>query len=139
LQATSSLRLPDVQGVSYGQDACMSTEEGTPMTTNTDSIALRLAGVDEAHVVRGLAELDDAPGLEGPVLLALIEGHAVTALSLDDGRAVGDPVVPTTEAIALLGLRAAHLSGGRTPDRRGWRTPRGRRGRILRPLRPRVA
>jgi hypothetical protein len=47
------------------------------------SIELRPARVDEAHVVRRLAALDEAPALEGQVLLALVDGDAVAALSLN--------------------------------------------------------
>jgi hypothetical protein len=109
------------------------------MTTKNDSIALRLAGVDEDHVIRRLAELDDTAPLEGRVLLALIEGNAVAALSLEDGRAVADPFVPTAGVLALLRLRAAHLSARSAPDRRGRGTRRRGPRRVLRAVRPRVA
>jgi hypothetical protein len=91
----------------------------------TQTVALRLTRADEAHVVGRLAELDDAPRLEGQALLALIDGEAVAALSLEDGRVVANPFVRTEDAVALLRLRARHL----------WGLPRRRR---LRPkLRPR--
>ena len=91
---------------------------------HSPTVALRLARADEAHLVRRLAALDDAPSLEGQVLLALADGEAVAALSLHDGRAVANPFVLTQEAVALLRLRAKHLSGTRA--RRRW-------GAILRP------
>lgn len=84
------------------------------------TVALRPADPDEAHVVRRLAALDDAPALEGQTLLAIIDGEAVAALSLEDGRVVANPFVRTHDAVALLRLRAAHLKGGRRP-RRWWR------------------
>lgn len=85
---------------------------------NAPVVALRLAGADGGHVVRDLAALDDAPALEGQVLLALIDGEAVAALSLRDGRVVANPFVHTDAAVGLLRLRAEHVSGRRA--RRRW-------------------
>jgi hypothetical protein len=90
------------------------------------AIELRLLGAHEGHLARRLAALDDAPGLEGEVLVALIGGRAVAALSLADRRVVADPFIPTTEPVALLQLRAAQLSA--TGPRR-----------VRRVLRPRLA
>lgn len=87
------------------------------------AVALRLAHDDDDHLVRRLAALDDAPTPEGPVLLALVNGDAVAAMSLLDGRVVANPFVPTTDAVALLRLRADHLAG---PE------PRRSRGILLR-------
>jgi hypothetical protein len=74
--------------------------------------------------VRRLAALDEAQALEGPVLLAIIDGDPVAALSLDDQRMVADPFAATIEARALLRLRAAQLASGRRRRRRRWRLPR---------------
>jgi hypothetical protein len=93
----------------------------------TGVVALRLADQDEATVVSELAALDDAPVLEGEVLLALIDGKAIAGLSLRDRRVVATPFVPTSQAVALLQLRADQLLG----------RPRRRRLRVL--LRPRLA
>ena len=71
-------------------------------------------------MVRRLAALDDAPVLEGQSLLALIDGEAVAALSLEDGRVVSNPFVRTEDAVALLNLRAEHLKGV-SRRRRWWR------------------
>lgn len=87
---------------------------------NAPGVVLRLSGGDEGHVVRDLAALDDASALEGEVLLALVDGEAVAALSLRDGRVVANPFVHTEAAVALLRLRAQHVSGRRT--RRRWPT-----------------
>jgi hypothetical protein len=101
--------------------------EPVAVAVESPTIALRLAVCDENDAVRRLAELDEAPHLHGEVLLALIDGEAVAALALSDGRIVADPFVRTNEAVALLRLRARHLRGGR-------------QGRRLRALpRPRVA
>ncbi|MDQ6605157.1 MAG: hypothetical protein M3Z06_01245, partial [Actinomycetota bacterium] len=82
------------------------------------AIELRLAHVAEAHALTRLAALDDAPELEGPVLLALIDGEAQAGLSLHDGRVVANPFVRTGEAVALLRVRAAALPDAQTPGHR---------------------
>jgi hypothetical protein len=87
-------------------------------------VALRQAQPDESAVVSRLAALDDAPALSGPVLLAVVDGEAVAALSLDDGRVVANPFLHTEAAVGLLRLRARHLSVTR---------PRRRLRTILRP------
>jgi hypothetical protein len=79
------------------------------------AIELRLAHAAETHVLTRLAALDDAPELEGQVLLALIDGVAQAGLSLRDGRIVANPFVRTHEAVALLRLRAAHSTDARVP------------------------
>jgi hypothetical protein len=86
------------------------------------TVELRLADAGEAGVVRRLASLDDAPELEGPVLLALLDGDAVAGLSLHDRRVVANPFVAADEAVALLRLRAEHMSGAsaRRRRRRRW-------------------
>jgi hypothetical protein len=84
---------------------------------------LRLAEAGDARVVARLADLDSAPELEGPVLLALLDGDAVAGMSLRDGRVVADPFVPASQAVALLRLRAEHLAGARV-RRRLRRLPR---------------
>ena len=82
------------------------------------AVSLRLAAPDEADLVERLSALDDAPALEGRVLLALIDDDAIAALSLHDGRVVANPFVWTDHAVALLRLRAEHLVGGRKRSRR---------------------
>jgi hypothetical protein len=91
------------------------------------AIELRLLGTDEAGFVRRLAALDDAPALDGQVLVAIMGGQAVAALSLHDQRVVANPFIPTSEAVTLLRLRAAQLS---SPARRALRFPRVRRARL---------
>jgi hypothetical protein len=81
------------------------------ITTSPDStLALRLAGPDDATAVRRLAALDDAPPLGGPVLLALLDGTAIAAMSLRDGRVAADPFRPTADVVRLLALRARQLT-----------------------------
>ena len=81
-------------------------------STQAATVALRPAGVDDAEAVHLLAELDDAPMLDGEdVLLALLDGQVVAALSLRDGRVVANPFVRTADAVALLRARAKQLTG----------------------------
>jgi hypothetical protein len=86
-------------------------------------IALRRAGDDELADVARLAALDSARPLDGDVLVALVDGRLVAAISLDDGRVIADPLAPTTEARALLHTRATQLA--QTPQR-PWRRFRPR-------------
>jgi hypothetical protein len=90
---------------------------------HSSTVALRAAHADDAGVVRRLADLDTSPPLRGDVLLALIDGEAVAAVSLCDGRVVANPFVPTTDTVTLLALRASQLSGPGARRRRG-RVPR---------------
>jgi hypothetical protein len=75
------------------------------------TVALRMAERDEAAMIRRLAALDDAPALEGPVLLALIDGEAVAAISVLDRRVVANPFLSTRDLVQLLRMRAEHIAG----------------------------
>ena len=77
------------------------------------SIELRLARADEDRVLHRLAQLDDAPDLDGEALVALIDGEAIAALSLWDRRVVANPFVRTEHAVTLLRIQADHLFGRR--------------------------
>jgi hypothetical protein len=74
-------------------------------------IELRLVQSGHDAAASQLAALDDAAELEGPALVAFMDGDPVAATSLCDGRVVADPFVATTEAVSLLRLRAEHLAG----------------------------
>ena len=77
--------------------------------SHNNTLALRVADADEAPVVRRLAALDDSPPLDGEVLLALVDGQAVAAVSLDDGRVVANPFLPTADTVTLLSRRLNFL------------------------------
>jgi hypothetical protein len=81
-------------------------------------VELRFAGADDADDARRIAALDDAAELEYPVLLAKLDGDPVAAMSLSDGRVVANPFLRTADVVALLRLRAEHLSGDGKPSRR---------------------
>ncbi len=94
------------------------------MTTSNDStLAIRLSHADQEPALRRLADLDDAPPLQGQVLIALVDGEPIAAASLSDGRAIANPFLPTEDLLVLLSLRARQLLPRRTP-RRPWRVPR---------------
>jgi hypothetical protein len=95
-----------------------------PARRSGPTVELRPARPDDAAITRRLAALDDAPELEGPVLLAIVDGEAVAALSVDDGRVVANPFVATAHAVSLLRLRADHLSSVSSRRRRRLRVPR---------------
>ena len=80
---------------------------------STASIELRLARADESPVLHRLAQLDDAPDLDGDALMALIDGDPIAALSLSDRRVIANPFVRTEHAVNLLRIQADHLFGRR--------------------------
>lgn len=112
-------------GVEHAADLSATTERphATPSSSGKRSaptIELRLARAPETNVVHWLAELDSAPELTGEVVIALVNGDAVASLSLLDQRVVANPFVPTREAVALLRLRAKHLSAPTRRKSRGF-------------------
>ncbi|HSC02503.1 MAG TPA: hypothetical protein VLC49_04265 [Solirubrobacteraceae bacterium] len=98
------------------------------MTTSNDhTLAIRIADDDDdARAVLRLAALDDARPLQGQILLALVDGEAVAATSLSDGRVVANPFRRTADTVTLLSLRAAQLVGRPARRRRPRRLPRMR-------------
>jgi hypothetical protein len=72
---------------------------------------------DHAAIER-LAALDSASPPRGSVLVAEADSRMLAALPLGSGRPIADPFEPTAEAVALLELRAAQLSGRREASRR---------------------
>ena len=109
-------------------DASRSAVDPVEERAQTPVIAIRMAGPDEAGVIACLAALESGRPLEGDVLVAVVDGKLVAAVSLSDGRVVADPFLPTKEARVLLETRAAQLVS--------W--PRRRR-RPKRRFRPRFA
>src|ERR1700728_2169229 len=94
----------------------MTTTTAAPaLELYTPVIALRVAQADERHLVERLAALDDAPSLDGRVLVAFVDGEAVAALSLYDGRVVANPFRSTEHAVELL-----HVHAQSHPRRRHW-------------------
>jgi hypothetical protein len=72
-------------------------------------IAIRRARDSDMALLHDLAEVDSAAPLEGPALVAVVEGRICAALALDGKRVVADPFLPTAPAVELLRLRVAQL------------------------------
>jgi hypothetical protein len=81
-----------------------------------NSLTIRMATASDDGALERLAELDSAPVLSGPVLVAEVGGELWAAISLDDHQLVGDPFRPTGELQWLLVERARQLrTKGRHP------------------------
>lgn len=70
-------------------------------------IAIRPALPSDRRALTHLAELDSAPALLGPVLVAEVDGRIVAAHGIRSGAQVADPFVHTAELLKLLELHAA--------------------------------
>lgn len=101
-------------GGRHGAERPGTDERTHAIGRGSPTIELRFPYPNEARDVRRLAELDSSPALTGQVVIALINGDAVAGMSLLDQHVVANPFVPTREAVALLRLRAEHLSGAPT-------------------------
>ena len=89
------------------------------------AVAIRRARDTDVPLLHDLAALDSRRPLQGPVLVAVVEGRIWAAIGIDDHRVVADPFLPTAPAVELLALRVTQL---RAAD-----------GRPARRLRPRWA
>jgi hypothetical protein len=74
----------------------------------TAPITIRQSSEADQRVLRELAELDSAPPIAGPVLMAVRNDRPVAAISLDGRREIADPFLRTRELIELL--RAARAA-----------------------------
>lgn len=89
------------------------THEAKPPAARGGDVMQRVAsGADETLLAR-LAVLDRSRTPAEPVLLTLLEGEPVAALSLIDGTHVSDLFRQTVDLIDLLRARARQLQGGR--------------------------
>lgn len=87
-----------------------------------NAVTLRLAvAIQDDQAIGRLAALDDSRIPAAPVLLALVDGMPLAALSLTDGRLIADPFHRTAHLVDLLRARARQLKRmGRM--RRRWRS-----------------
>ena len=74
----------------------------------TSPITIRKSSDGDQRPLRELAELDSAPPIAGPVLIAELDERPVAAISLDGRREIADPFVRTLELVELL--RAARAA-----------------------------
>ena len=78
-----------------------------------DSYVMRLATEYDADDLRRLAALDSARPLTGEVLIGEIDGVLAAARSLETGRTIADPFMPTGRLAVYLRVRAAGLDAVR--------------------------
>jgi hypothetical protein len=76
-----------------------------------EAVLMRRATAADAARVRELAYLDDRRLPAGPFLVTELGGEIVAALSLGSGTVVADPFRRTSDAVAMLRLRAAQVGG----------------------------
>jgi hypothetical protein len=74
------------------------------------AVTIRWATPEDARSVEIVADLDDAPVPQGPLLLAFAGDELWVALSLSTGAAVADPFRPSAEVAALVRERARQLT-----------------------------
>ena len=88
-------------------------------------IVVRTARPDDRSRLSRLAELDSAyRPLAEPVLVAEVDGEVRAAMAVAGGGAIADPFHNTSDAVALLELRAKTLRSTAAPRRRGLRRRR---------------
>ena len=78
-----------------------------------DTSVIRLATKADADDLRRLAALDSARPLTGRILIGEIDGVPAAARSLETGRTIADPFLPTARLSTYLRLRAAGLEAAR--------------------------
>lgn len=86
-------------------------------------ISIRPGRPEDAARLVLLAQLDSARPLQGPVLVAHVDGEPWAAIGLGDGRAIADPFRQSAGAVRLLRVRAAQLEAELRPRRSrraGW-------------------
>jgi hypothetical protein len=92
-------------------------------------VVIRRARDSDMPLLHDIAELDSAVPLDGPVLVAVVDGHIWAAIGLDSRRVVADPFLPSGAAVELLRLRVEQLRvGAGRPPRRA--LPRWIAGRV---------
>jgi hypothetical protein len=79
------------------------------MHSQLHEMVLRADRPTDESTLRRLAALDSTRPLQGPALVAEVDGRAVAAIGLADGRVVADPFVKTAEVVELLKVRAGRM------------------------------
>jgi hypothetical protein len=80
---------------------------------HTESIEIRMLGLEDGAAVARLAQLDTADAPPSPLLGAIVEDRLVAAHSLPTGESIADPFRHTAQIRSLLRERAGQVSGGR--------------------------
>jgi hypothetical protein len=101
----------------------------THIPAGESTVVIRLATPADVDDLRRLAALDSARALLGTVLVAQSDGEIRAAYSVEEGRAIADPFLPTAGLVELLKARTELL-------RAGAERPRGARRLRLAAARP---
>lgn len=80
------------------------------MYSQLHEMVLRADRPADQSALRRLAALDSTRPIEGPALVAEVEGRPVAAIGIEDGRVVADPFERTADVVELLRLRAGRLN-----------------------------
>jgi hypothetical protein len=81
-----------------------------------DTLVIRRAGPADGKPLERLAQLDSSLPLDGPVLLAEVDGEICAARSLATGETIADPFQRTYHLRALLSARAEqNFASGERP------------------------
>jgi hypothetical protein len=64
-----------------------------------NDVSVGLARPADRRDLDRLAQLDSSDTLTGPVVWARVDGELRAAVSLDDGRAIANPFVPTVDLV----------------------------------------
>jgi hypothetical protein len=78
-----------------------------------EAVLMRRAGTADTARIWELARLDNARMPAGPYLVAEVAGEIVAVVSLSSGAVVADPFRPTSDAVAMLRLRATQVGAAR--------------------------
>jgi hypothetical protein len=82
---------------------------------HTESIEIRMLGLQDGAAVARLAQLDTVEAPPSPLIGGIVGGRLVAAHSLATGESIADPFLHTAEIRSLLARRARQLGS----DRRG--------------------
>jgi hypothetical protein len=98
--------------------------------SHEETITIRTSEAADAPQLLRLAQLDSAPAIEGPALVAEVNGRMRAALAFDGTRAVADPFAESVHVVALLRAHAEALGAAPRPETRGARARARARGHL---------
>ena len=79
------------------------------MINMLNELVLRADRPTDEQALRRLAALDSVRPIKGRALLAEVDGRAIAAIGIDDGKVVADPFEHTAEVVELLKVRAERM------------------------------
>jgi hypothetical protein len=90
-------------------------KEEDNMYSRLHDLVLRADRPTDEQALRRLAALDSVRPITGPALVAEVDGIAVAAIGIEDGKVVADPFEHTADVVELLKVRADRMAP--TPTR----------------------